>query len=56
MDFTCITVYLVTEPIVTWLSLWVGFAWGVIYLFTSSVLLVYTEYGFSPAVSASMEA
>ncbi|KAG7535897.1 hypothetical protein FFLO_03643 [Filobasidium floriforme] len=40
-------VYLTTEPIVIALSLWVGFAWGVIFLFASSVFVVFGSYGFS---------
>lgn len=40
-------VYLTTEPIVIALSLWVGFAWGVIFLFASSVFVVFESYRFS---------
>ncbi|TIA92726.1 hypothetical protein E3P99_00476 [Wallemia hederae] len=41
-------VYLTTEPIVMALALWVGFAWGCVFLFTGAVTLVYEEtYGFN---------
>ncbi|ODO01705.1 hypothetical protein I350_06531 [Cryptococcus amylolentus CBS 6273] len=47
--------YLITEPIVTALSLWFGFAWGVIFLGQSSVMLVFEQYGFSAAEAGSFE-
>lgn len=45
-------VYLTTEPIVIALSLWVGFAWGVIFLFASSVFVAFGSYGFSVSTSS----
>lgn len=36
--------YLFTEPIVSAISLWIGFAWGAIFLGTSSTLLVFAQY------------
>lgn len=50
---TFLPVYLCTEPIVIGLSAWVGFAWGVIFLFTSSVLIVFEQYGFSVGQSST---
>ena len=39
---------LVTEQIVLWFSLWVAFAWGILYLFLNTVNQVFEEvYGFS---------
>ncbi|GAA5945293.1 hypothetical protein JCM1841_002722 [Sporobolomyces salmonicolor] len=38
--------YLFTEPIVTALALWVGFAWGMVFLFIGSIVHVFREtYG-----------
>ncbi|WRT68828.1 uncharacterized protein IL334_005808 [Kwoniella shivajii] len=48
--------YLATEPIVTALSAWIGFAWSVVFIFQSSVILVFESYGFNPAQAASFEA
>lgn len=42
-------VYLCTEPITTALSLWISFAWGVLYLFLESIPLVFEPYGFVAA-------
>lgn len=42
--------YLVTEPIVTSLTLWIAFNWGCIFLGTSSTLLVFAQYGWSPGL------
>ncbi|BGP13809.1 hypothetical protein JCM10213v2_001747 [Rhodosporidiobolus nylandii] len=40
--------YLFTEPIVAALSLWVGFAWGMVFLFVGAIAHVFTEtYGFN---------
>lgn len=36
--------YLLTEPIVTAISTWIGFAWGCVFLGTSSTLLVFGQY------------
>lgn len=46
------TAYLVSEPIVIALSLWMGFAWALIYLFGSSILLVFTSYDFSYSIAS----
>lgn len=45
---------LVTEPIVSVLSLWIGFAWGVIFLGGPATILVFAQYGFSPGEKGSM--
>ncbi|TXT06467.1 uncharacterized protein COLE_05798 [Cutaneotrichosporon oleaginosum] len=42
--------YLLTEPIVTAISLWIGFAWGAVFLGTSSVLLVFGQYTDNPGL------
>ncbi|KAL1410759.1 hypothetical protein Q8F55_001701 [Vanrija albida] len=42
--------YLVTEPIVAALTLWIGFIWGCIFLGASSTLLVFAQYGWSPGL------
>ncbi|BEI96699.1 hypothetical protein CcaverHIS631_0202880 [Cutaneotrichosporon cavernicola] len=42
--------YLFTEPIVTAISLWIGFAWGAVFLGTSSVLLVFGQYTDNPGL------
>ncbi|TXT15772.1 hypothetical protein VHUM_00275 [Vanrija humicola] len=42
--------YLVTEPIVTSLTLWIAFNWGCIFLGTSSTLLVFAQYGWTPGL------
>lgn len=42
--------YLLTEPIVTAISLWIGFAWGVVFLGTSSTLLVFGQYTSNPGL------
>ncbi|WVQ81596.1 hypothetical protein IAT38_003720 [Cryptococcus sp. DSM 104549] len=47
--------YLFTEPIVTALSAWIGFAWACVFLGGSSILLVFEAYGFSAAQAASVE-
>ncbi|WWC91457.1 uncharacterized protein L201_006403 [Kwoniella dendrophila CBS 6074] len=47
--------YLFTEPIVTALSLWIGFAWACVFMFGSSVILVFQAYGFNTAQAASFE-
>ncbi|WWC73319.1 uncharacterized protein I206_107286 [Kwoniella pini CBS 10737] len=47
--------YLITEPIVTALSAWIGFAWSCVFIFGSSVILVFEAYGFNPAQAASFE-
>ncbi|ORY29132.1 major facilitator superfamily domain-containing protein [Naematelia encephala] len=39
--------YLVTEPIVSAISTWIGFAWAIIFLGGTSVQLVFRAYGFS---------
>ncbi|GAA6004571.1 hypothetical protein JCM10207_000941 [Rhodosporidiobolus poonsookiae] len=40
--------YLLSEPIVTALSLWVGLAWGMVFLFIGAIAHVFEEtYGFS---------
>ncbi|WVQ64102.1 uncharacterized protein L199_002262 [Kwoniella botswanensis] len=47
--------YLLTEPIVSALSAWIGFAWSCVFMFGSSVILVFEAYGFNPAQAASFE-
>lgn len=43
-------VLLATESIVFWFSMWVSFAWAILYMQFSSIALVYTSvYGFSSA-------
>jgi hypothetical protein len=42
-------VFLCTEPITTALSVWISFAWGVLYLFLESIPLVFEPYGFIAA-------
>jgi hypothetical protein len=39
--------FLVTEPIVTALSAWIGFAWAMIFLGGTSVMLVFQQYGWN---------
>lgn len=41
--------FLVTEPITLALSIWIAFAWGVLYLFLESIPLVFAPYGFTHA-------
>jgi hypothetical protein len=48
--------YLFTEPIVTVLSLWIGFAWAVIYLGGTATMLVFRQYGFSDGLTGSIQA
>ncbi|TXT05083.1 hypothetical protein VHUM_03903 [Vanrija humicola] len=43
--------FLCTEPIVTAMSLWIGFAWSCIYLGSSATLTVFAQYGWSPGVT-----
>lgn len=40
--------FMVTEPIVTAMCLWIGFNWSCIYLGMSSTLLVFAQYGWNP--------
>ncbi|WVN91135.1 uncharacterized protein L203_106387 [Cryptococcus depauperatus CBS 7841] len=47
--------YLVTEPIVSALSAWMGFAWTCIFLSQSSVILVFEAYGFNAAEAGTFE-
>ncbi|KAK8843471.1 hypothetical protein IAR55_007128 [Kwoniella newhampshirensis] len=47
--------YLFTEPIVSALSAWIGFAWACIFLGGSSIVLVFESYGFNVAQAASFE-
>lgn len=47
--------YLVTEPIVSALSAWIGFAWACIFLSQSSILLVFESYGFNAAQAGSFQ-
>jgi hypothetical protein len=47
--------YLITEPIVTAISLWIGFAWGCIFLGISSTLLVFGQYGWSSGLTGTSE-
>lgn len=50
------TVFLVTEPIVTALSLWIGFAWTCVFLGGTSLLLVFGQYGFNYGQLGSFQA
>ncbi|TIA91863.1 hypothetical protein E3P81_01764 [Wallemia ichthyophaga] len=48
-------VYLLTEPIVMALALWVGFAWGMVFLFTGATPHVYeVNYGFNQGESGTV--
>lgn len=38
--------FLFTEPIVTVISIWVGYLWGTVFLFINSVAIVFGQYGF----------
>ncbi|KAI5478785.1 hypothetical protein MNV49_004611 [Pseudohyphozyma bogoriensis] len=47
--------YLFTEPIVTGISLYIGFAWGVVFLFVGAVAHVFQKtYGFSQGQSGTV--
>ncbi|GMK56290.1 hypothetical protein CspeluHIS016_0301300 [Cutaneotrichosporon spelunceum] len=46
---------LLTEPIVIALTLWIGFAWAIIFLGGTSTILVFEQYGFSPGESGSIQ-
>ncbi|GMK57937.1 hypothetical protein CspeluHIS016_0407710 [Cutaneotrichosporon spelunceum] len=48
--------FLVTEPIVSSLSLWIGLAWGSLFLSGPSTMLVFAQYGFSPGEKGSIGA
>jgi hypothetical protein len=48
--------FLLTEPIVTALSAWIGFAWACIFLGGTSVILVFEQYGFNAGELGSMQA
>lgn len=43
--------FLCTEPIVTAMSLWIGFAWSCIYLGSSATLAVFSQYGWNSGVT-----
>lgn len=47
--------FLFTEPIVSAICLWIGFAWGCIFLSASSTLLVFGQYGWNSGVTGSSE-
>lgn len=48
ISFTRPTRMLLTEPVVTFFTLWVSFAWGILFLFFSSVVQTFsTNYGFN---------
>lgn len=49
-------VYLSTEPIVTALSIWIGFAWACLFLSTASTLLVFGQYGWNVGQLGSIQA
>ncbi|CED83908.1 Synaptic vesicle transporter SVOP and related transporters (major facilitator superfamily) [Phaffia rhodozyma] len=44
-------IFLFTEPIVSAISLWVGFVWGCLFLFINSVAMVFGQYGFNSGES-----
>ncbi|BEJ11551.1 hypothetical protein CspHIS471_0200110 [Cutaneotrichosporon sp. HIS471] len=46
---------LLTEPIVIALTLWIGFAWAIIFLGGTSTILVFQQYGFSPGEAGSIQ-
>jgi uncharacterized membrane protein len=55
----CITdlaVYLATEPIVTALAVWIGFAWSCLFLSAASTLLVFRQYGWNVGQLGSIQA
>ncbi|WOO85359.1 Efflux pump FUB11 [Vanrija pseudolonga] len=43
--------FLCTEPIVTAMSLWIGFAWSCIYLGSSATLAVFGQYGWNAGLT-----
>ncbi len=47
--------YLFTEPIVSALSTWMGFAWAIIFLGGTSELLVFRQYGFNDGEAGSIQ-
>ncbi|WVQ94773.1 hypothetical protein IAU59_001855 [Kwoniella sp. CBS 9459] len=47
--------FLFTEPIVTALSLWIGFAWACVFLGGSSIILIFESYGFDAAQAGTFE-
>ncbi|ORX38933.1 major facilitator superfamily domain-containing protein [Kockovaella imperatae] len=47
--------FLFTEPIVTALSIWVGFSWACIFLGGTSAQLIFAQYGFNPGQQGSMQ-
>jgi hypothetical protein len=47
--------YLITEPIVSALSAWIGFAWACIFLGGTSLLLVFEQYGFNSGELGSFQ-
>lgn len=49
-------VYLATEPIVTALAVWIGFAWSCLFLSAASTLLVFGQYGWSTGQLGSIQA
>jgi hypothetical protein len=51
-----VIVYLATEPIVTALAVWVGFAWSCLFLSAASTLLVFRQYGWNIGQLGSIQA
>lgn len=51
-----LSVYLATEPIVTALAVWVGFAWSCLFLSAASTLLVFRQYGWNVGQLGSIQA
>lgn len=47
--------FLLTEPIVTALSTWIGFAWACLFLGLTSVGLVFRGYGFNDGQAGTMQ-
>lgn len=47
--------FLATEPIVTALSAWIGFAWACLFLGLTSVGLVFRGYGFNDGQAGTMQ-
>lgn len=42
-----------TEPIVSAIATWIGFAWACIFLCTSSTLIVFRQWGGNPGVTST---
>ncbi|WVR09225.1 hypothetical protein IAU60_006289 [Kwoniella sp. DSM 27419] len=47
--------FLLTEPIVSALSLWIGFAWACVFLGGGAITLIFGQYGFDSAQAATFQ-